>query len=463
MEARVTSMLAWDADHLIHWVIPVGMNAGFLVERGEGVSFYDSEGKKYLDGASQLTCIALGYRYNDEIADAAAQQLRRLPYLTNFWGFANPSTIECGQKLAALTPPGLDYFWFTNGGGESVETAFELSRKYWRNKGSGKYKIISLYNSYHGLYFGSASATGVAFGHFTEHYAPLVPGFVKAPSYYCYRCMLGREYPSCDIACARHLEQLIGFEGPETVAAFIAEPVHGTAGHIPAPPEYWPIVRDICSKHHVHLIADEVMTGFGRTGKAFAVDHWGVVPDMMTLAKGLTSAYLPFGAVATNEEIFAGLRGSFMGGTTYSGHPVAAAVSSKVLEIYVRDRIFEHAAEMGRYAMERLRSEFQPLAAVGDISGLGLQIGIEVVKHKAFREGFNPETGAMQGIAQKALEQGLLVRTSDESWSPGNRVSFSPPLVTTKAEIDCMLDILFPLVAELVPAEESRDAAEAKV
>jgi adenosylmethionine-8-amino-7-oxononanoate aminotransferase len=264
--------------------------------------------------------------------------------------------------------------------------------------------------------------------------------------------MLGHQYPECGIACAKHLEQMIQQEAPHTVAAFIAEPVHGTAGHIPPPPEYWPMVREICTKYDVLLISDEIMTGFGRTGKAFGVDNWGVKPDMMALAKGLTSSAIPFGAVAMNEMVYDGLRGSKLSGATYGTHVVGSAVSSKVLDIYVRDKVFENAARMGHYAMKRLKGEFLDLPCVGEVSGLGLMIGIEIVEDKANRRGFHPDSKTMYNLQEQALENGLFVRVSDQSWSSANRISFCPPLIITEEEIDKILDILYPLVADLRPS-----------
>jgi putrescine aminotransferase len=452
IDIKEDELLKWDANHLMHWVMPIGQNASIIIDKAKGVTLYDTKGKQYVDGASQLVCVTLGYRYNDEIAAAAAEQLKKLPYCMNFWGFTNLAMIECGQKLAKLTPEGLDHFCFTNGGSESTEISFQLARKYSNNKGMHKYKIISLYNSYHGVMYGSWTATGLSKGLFSSGFAPLVPGFIKAPSYYCYRCMLGLNYPKCGIECAKQLEKIIQLEGPDNIAAFIAEPVHGTAGHMPPPPEYWPLVRDICTRYDVLLIADEVMTGFGRTGKCFAVEHWGVKPDMMTLAKGITSSYIPFGALVMNDKVFDGLKGSIFAGATFSGHPVAAAVSSKVMDIYLRDKIFENAENMSKYAMEYIKAQFSPLPCVGEVSGLGLMIGIEIVEDKATKKGFDPASGVMHSIQDKALENGLFVRVSDQSWSSSNRISFCPPLVVTKEEIDKALDILYPIVAALKPS-----------
>ena len=452
MSINEKELLKWDANHIVHSITPVGENAGLIIERSDGISFYDTTGKEYLDAASQLVCMSLGYRHNDEIAAAAAEQIKKVPYMHNFWGFTNTATLDCAQRLAKITPEGLDHFSFTPGGSESIETAFQYARKYWKNKGSRKYKIVSLYNAYHGVFFGSFAASGLPDFATKEDYGPMPAGFVKAPSYYCYRCMLDLEYPQCGIECAKQLDKIIRQEGPHTVAAFIAEPVHGTAGHIPSPPEYWPMVREICSKHDVLLISDEVMTGFGRLGKPFGVDTWNVKPDMMALAKGITSSVIPFGALAMSEKVYEGLRGSKLGGTTYGTHVVGCAVASKVMEIYEREKIFENAARMGEYAMEQLRKRFlEKLPCVGEVSGYGLMIGIEIVEDKAAKRGFDPESKTMLNIQQKAFANGLFIRVSDQSWGPANRISFCPPLIVKKEEIDKILDILHPLVAALKP------------
>lgn len=443
-------LLRFDADHIVHWVIPVGENAGRIFNRAEGVTLFDTDGREYLDGSSQLVCVSLGYEYNEEIAEAAAEQLKKLPYMTTFWGFTSDILIEFAQRLVELTPDGLDHFCFTNGGSESTELAMQLSRLYWKRKNSRKYKIISLHNSYHGITYGAITATGVSKGWFTSGYAPVVPGFLRAPSYYCYRCMLDAKYPDCGIQCAKHLDKLIETEGAETIAAFIAEPEHGTAGDIPPAPEYWPIVREICDKHDILLIADEVMTGFGRTGRPFAVDHWDVKPDMITMGKGICSSFAPMGGIALNKKVYDGLQGAIIPGATYSGHPLAAAIANKVLEIYERDNVFENAAQVGEYALERLKRQFLKLPHVGEVSGKGLMLGIEIVEDKASKKGFDPESGIMTKIRDTALEKGLLIRVTDQSWSPSNRVSFGPPLTSTKEQVDQMLDVLYSVLQEVL-------------
>jgi len=263
--------------------------------------------------------------------------------------------------------------------------------------------------------------------------------------------MFGEEYPQCGIQCARYLAKVIEGEGQETVAAFIAEPVIGAAGMVPPPPEYWPMVREICTKYDVLLIADEVLTGFCRTGKMFAIEHWGIKPDMMTLGKGISSAYFPMGAVVYNEKVYEGLEGTALSGFTYSGHPVGCALATKAMEIYVRDKIADNVANVGKHLLDRLNAEFRPLPCVGDVSGLGLMGGMEIVADKATKRWFDPALQVVEGITSRALEKGLFLRGVTISRNISDRVVWSPPLIITKEEVDRGLDILKPIIAELKP------------
>jgi putrescine---pyruvate transaminase len=442
-------LIKWDEDHLMHSLYPTGKNCGIIWEEGRGVILKDTNGKEYLDFCAQLDCVNLGYS-QAELVSAAAEQMQKLSYAATFFGFSNKTSIECGMKLAELTPQGLDNFFFTAGGSESTELAFILSRVYWRNRGAeGKHKIISLYDSYHGMTFGARSCTGLGKGLLESGLVQKVPGFIHIPSFYCYRCMFGKEYPKCGIQCAKFLGEVIEKEGPETVAAFIAEPVMGATGMIPPPKEYWPMVRDICTKYNVLLIADEVMTGFCRTGRMFAVEHWEIKPDLMTLAKGITSAYFPVGAVVISDHVFKGLNGTIDAGFTYGGHPVGFAVATKAIEIYTRDKIVEHVEKLGKHIKERLVKEFLPLPCVGDITGIGFMGGIEIVADKKTKRVFDPALNVMENIKAKALERGLFIRTASITSSISDRVEWSCPLVMNSDEIDRAIDILKPIIAEI--------------
>ncbi|MFC1939682.1 aspartate aminotransferase family protein [Chloroflexota bacterium] len=447
---RTEELLRYDGEHIVHSRWPIGGNNGIVIDNSRGIYFRDTEGKEYIDGASQLLCVNLGYGQR-EIIDAVHKEMEKLQYGMLFHGFSNTAIIECSRKLSKIVPSGLDHFNFTTGGSESVDAALRLARLYWHAKGKNKFKVISLYDSYHGTAGAGLTATGSGRGFYERGAAPLMPGFIHIPSYYCYRCMLGLDYPDCNIRCARLLSEIIQKEGAESVAAFIAEPVLGVGGMIAPPPEYWPIIREICSKHEVLLIADEVMAGFGRTGKMFSLEHWGVRPDMMTMAKGITGAYLPFGAVAFSSEIWEALEGRNFVSYTYAGHPICAAVATKTIEIYDRDKVVENAAVVGKYALERLKQDFEPLSCVGEVGGLGLMLGIEIVADKATKTPFDRKLNIMQQLQDMALEKGLFVRTSDIGSTPGNRIAFAPPLIITTQEVDKALDILYRTVAGLKP------------
>ena len=444
----IEDLLKWDAAHLVHAYLPIGENRGKMFDKAKGVILQDTDGKEYIDFSSHVTCINLGYGQSELVA-AAAEQMQKLAYSTIFFGFSHRPSIECGMKLAELTPEGLDHFLFATGGSTSTEQASRLARLYWSNKGLSKHKIIALYGSWHGQTPGALSATGVGKDFFWKGVAPAVPGFIHIPPYYCYRCMFGKEYPQCGIQCAKHLAEVIEQEGPGTVAAFIAEPVIGAGGMIPPPPEYWPMVREICTNLDVLLITDEVMTGFCRTGKMFAVEHWGIKPDIMTVAKGITSAYFPLGAVVFNARVYQGVKGVVTSGFTYDGHPVGCAIATKAMEIYVRDKIAEKVAKASKHLMDRLTAEFLPLPCVGDITGLGLMGGIEIVADKTTKKVFAPELRVMERIRNQALENGLYIRAASINMALSDRIQWSPPLTITIEEVDRALDILRPIIADL--------------
>ncbi len=445
MTDELTSgFVSLDEEHIIHTVWPIKRKPRDIVfEQGQGIMLRDTEGREYIDGSSQLVNVNLGHSRR-EIIEAALAQMEKLPYTHTFSGFSNTAVIRCSQKLSEITPRGLNHFYFTSGGSESIETAIRMARLYWHEQGRDKYKIICLHGSYHGTSAAAATATSVGDKIFHRGFGPMVPGFVHIPSYYCYRCAFGLEYPSCGILCAKFLGETIEKEGPESVAAFLAEPEQGTIGFVAPPEEYWPMVREICTKYDVLLIDDEVMTGFGRTGKMFAIEHWKVIPDIMTLAKGITSAYLPFGAVAFSDGFWENLPAGnpLMHGFTYSGHPVCSAAAIATMDIYLKEGIPEHAAQVGKHALERLDAEFRPLPHVGDIGGLGLMIGVELVADKATRATI--PAGLPEQILKQARDKGLIIRIGRN-----NRVMIGPPLIITTKEMDQLLDILLPIVAGL--------------
>ena len=415
-----------------------------IIVKGEDCYVWDNKGNRYIDGFAGLQVVNIGHG-RKEVADAVYNQMRELEYWHSFFGFTTEPTVELAGKLAALTPGNLNVTHFVNSGSEGNDTAFKIARAYYKSKEKhGKYKIIYRNKAYHGMSMGAISANGF-YGNRVP-YEPLVPGFIRIPHCHCYRCPVGKEYPSCDIGCAYALEQIILEEGPDSVAAFIADPVQGTiGGYVPAVKEYFPIIREICDKYDVLFICDEVITGFGRTGKMFGIEHYpGVKPDMMVVAKGLSSGYVPLGAVIVSEEIAETLAENvFMHGYTYGGHPVAAACALANIEILQRERLVENAAEVGAYIGEKLNSFVDQFPFVGEVRATGMLYGLELVKDKKTKEPFPPNfaTRAMD----IARDKGLLMRIS----TGGLANLLCPPLTMTKAIADDMIDILKETYTEL--------------
>lgn len=441
---RTNELLELDLKHLLHPVTPVGQNAGRIFERAEGVMLYDTEGKEYMDLASQLVSVNLGHG-RKEIIDAAIAQMKKYQYGTTFYGLSNIPSIECSQKLAGLTQTGLNHFHYCSGGSEANENAFRIARQYWQKKGTRKDRIISLYNSYHGITLGTGSSSGLGGGMIYAYTGPMEYGFFHTPNYDCYKCSLGLEYPSCNIACAHLIGQVIENEGQGTIAAFIAEPIQGSGGAIAPPPEYWPIVRKICTEHEVLLIADEVMSGWARSGPLFAMENWSVVPDIMTTAKGITGGYLPFGVTAINDEIYETLKDDYLWcGYTYSCNPTCAAAAVAAMEVYVKEKISEHVIEVGKHIDERLKAEFLTLPYVGALNGQGFFRAMRLVKDKTSK---TPADGSVtKEVQQKGFENGLFLRIGAAGIP---NVFFCPPLIATQEEVDRGLDILLRIISDI--------------
>lgn len=443
---RTRDLLDIDRRHLVHGFGVVGEeDIGPVIEYAEGIKCWDTEGNAYFDAASQQTSNTLGHGQKD-IINAICEQAKKLQFAHLLSRQSNVPVIELAAELAKVAPAGMGHFFFTNGGSEAVETAFKLSRLYWSKKGKGKFKFISLQNGFHGAGLGSVPATRAGSGTFWTGFAPLAPGFVQAPHFYCQHCPFHLKYPGCNILCARYLENIIRAEGEDSVAAYIAEPVMGAAGNIAPPPEYFPIICKICNDYDVFLIGDEVQTGFGRTGKMWGQEHTGVNWDLMPVAKAITGCYFPFGATLISDRIYEGLRETMLWhGFTQHGNPIGAAAAKAALNLIAKDKLVENAAVVGSYVMERLQRELKPLSNVIDISGQGLMLGIELVRNKVTREPF--DTATMGRWQRELLKKGLYVRLSlAKDYS---RIRFNPPIITTQKEADEMLDILLAALAEL--------------
>jgi putrescine---pyruvate transaminase len=398
----------------------------------------DLEGRQFIDGLSGLWNVNIGHG-RAEIGDAVHEQISRLAFAPSFFGFSNLPSIGLAKKLIDMTPPHLTRVFYTSGGSETNESAFKIARYYFKLNGQPeRFKIISRHQAYHGVSMGALSATGIQ-GH-RAMAEPLVPGFSFIPAPYCYRCELGLSYPTCELACAKALEQQLLAEGPDTVAAFIGEPVMGAGGAIVPPPEYWPTIEAICRKYGLLLILDEVITGFGRTGKRFALEHWDLRPDMLSLAKGISSGYVPLGASVITEEIYRDLvekappGAPFPHGFTYNGHPVACVAALKNLDIMEQEQLIAQAAEVGAYFQDRLRS-FLDHPLVGDVRGIGLIAGVELVRDQATKERFEPLGRAGALVTRLAFDRGLICRGILDT------IAFAPPLCITKSEVDDVLRV----------------------
>ena len=398
---------------------------------GKGCHVTDALGNTYLDAMSGLWLKNVGYGQT-EIADAAYQQMLKLTYMP--MGTTTEPAIRLSEKIASITPGDLSRCFFTSGGSESVETALKLSRAYFKRIGEpGRIKFISRKESYHGATFGALALGGSSL-HPKSDYEPLMPGAFHAPQPYFYRCEYGSSTPEeCAERCVNAIEDIIKFQGPDSVAAVIAEPVSSPQGAIVPPPNYWPRLREVCDKYGCLLIADEVITGFGRTGKMFACEHWDITPDMMTVAKGITSGYIPMGGAILRKPIadafIGGPKAAFRHVITFGGHPVAAAASLKNIEIMEREGMVENSARMGLYLLDGLEELKEKHPIIGDARGLGLMCGLEFVKDRQTKEQFPADADLGPRLTQGFADERVLLRGGDV-------MNIMPPLCVTAGEIE---------------------------
>ncbi len=444
---RTQQLIQADLKYHVHPFCVVGETPEIVLEKSHGIYLVDTEGKEYIDLSSQLVCSNLGHKCK-AIIDAVTEAMNSIDYVTSYYGITNPYTIELSRKLAEIMPGSLRHFFYTSGGSEAIDSALKIARSYWYYKGQpNKYKIISLYHCYHGLSGYSTHVTGLGAGIMHNPFGPPPPGFLRVPSYYSYRSMFG-DVPDSGMLSARFLENVIREEGPDSIAVFIAEPILGSAGVIEPPPEWWPTVMEICNRYNILLITDEVMTGFARTGKMFASEHWNIRPDIMTMAKGITGSVIPFAAVAFTDEVYSAFKGKlFAHGFTYTGHPIGCAAAIAAIDYYAKENLVEHAAELGKHIKERLENEFFPLPCVGVVEGRGLFQAIELVNNKETKQPLHRE--ARDELWRKLFEYGLFTRLVGPR---GNRLQICPPCIITLEEVDKALDILKPIIADLKPS-----------
>ena len=458
---------AWakrDAKHLIHPVTPpaeIERGGARVVVEGDGWMITDDRGRELIDGFAGLWCVAVGHA-NPEIIEAVQEQMETLEYFTTFHGQSHPKAIELAEKLASMMPPeyGLNHVMFSSGGSEANETNIKLVRMYWAVQGQERrYVIVGSNHGYHGLTIATMTATGIH--PMRWNFGPEAPGFAHIPAPYCFKCELDLEYPTCGLACADAFERLVEEQGAENIAAFIAEPVIGAGGIIPPPEGYFQRIREICDTYGILLIVDEVVTGFGRGGTMFGFERYGVRPDVVTMAKGITSGYLPLGASMISDHIYDTIRANLhemmpiSHGFTYSGHPTCCAAALANLEIIERENLAQNAAEVGEYLIGQMRDRLGHFESVGEIRGVGLMIGIDLVADRATKRGFTMPHSACSLVEHEAWERGLYCRAMGME-----TVGLAPPLTITREVCDRMVDILVEsfeaMEAQLMPAERAR-------
>ena len=400
-----------------------------IITHAKGVYLWDSEGHKILDGMAGLWCVAIGYG-RDELAEAASKQMRELPYYNLFFMTAHPPVLELSKAIAEIAPEGMNHVFFTGSGSEGNDTMLRMVRHHWAIKGQpNKKTIISRKNGYHGSTVAGASLGGMTYMH--EQGDLPIPGITHIPQPYWFGEGGDMSPEEFGIWAANQLEEKILELGVDTVGAFIAEPIQGAGGVIVPPATYWPRIKEILAKYDILFVADEVICGFGRTGEWFGSDFYDLKPDMMTIAKGLTSGYIPMGGLIVRDEVVAVLNegGDFNHGFTYSGHPVAAAVALENIRILREEKIVEKVhAETAPYLQKRLR-ELNDHPLVGEVRGVGMLGAIELVQDKATRKRYEGR-GVGMICRQFCFDNGLIMR------AVGDTMIISPPLVISKDEID---------------------------
>jgi putrescine---pyruvate transaminase len=437
MAAQPRTTLEWQQLDSAHHVHPftdakaLAKNGVRVITRADGAYVWDSDGNRILDGMAGLWCVNVGYG-RQELVDAAARQMQELPYYNSFFQTATPSQIELGQVLAEVTPPGLDHFFFANSGSEANDTVIRIARHYWYLQGKPKKRtFIGRTMAYHGSTLAAVSLGGMPHMHALDKI--LLPEFahIPHPHWYTLGGDLSRE--EFGLASARALEAKIIELGPDNVAAFIGEPVQGAGGVIDPPSTYWPEIQRICRKYDILLVADEVICGFGRTGEWFGSQTYRIEPDLMPMAKGLSSGYLPISAVAMNKRVFEAVRegGLLAHGYTYSGHPAACAVAIANIKLIQRERLVERVREdIAPYCRARLQELADQHPIVGELRGVGLLAGLQLVKDKAKRTVFTTEDDAANKCRDLCLNNNLIMR------AVGQTMVLSPPLIITRAQVD---------------------------
>ena len=422
-----------------------------LISHGKGVYLYDTDGNRYLDACAGVHVVSIGHGV-EEVVEAMREQASKVAFA--YGKFLSVPQIELAEKIAAMAPAGLNRVFFISGGSEATEAALKMARKYHVETGNPKkYKIITRWQSWHGNTIGALSMSGRS--PWREDFVPYLLDFPHISPCYPYRCAYCRDTGVCKLACAEELERVIKQEGSEYIAAFIAEPVLGTSAcGVAPPPDYFPMIRDICDRHNVLMIVDEVVTGFGRTGLDFGIQHWDVVPDIMCTGKGLSSGYTPIAATVAHERIYDAIYATapaFVHGHTYGGNPLSCATALAVQSYIETHDLVRHCAEMGDLMLEKMLP-LQELPIVAEVRGKGLLIGVEFVADKDTRAPFDPSLGVTSRVVEGVFDKGVAIMPGAPGLIDGvegDHIAVSPPFTITPAEVDIAVDAITATVREL--------------
>lgn len=440
-KSRVEELKELDKKHFLHPITPLKdqqeRGPDIIFNTAEGIRVKDVEGNEYIDGVSALWNVNVGYG-REELAKAASDQMKKLSYASSFFNQSHEVVIRLSEKLAEIAPGDLDVSFFTSGGSESNETAFKIVRHYWKLKGRPeKSKVIGLYNGYHGVAMGTTSATGV--DHFSDMITEVAPGFFHAIPHLLEAEQGDKSHPQYD----KSIRGIVEREGADTIAAIILEPVQGVGG-VNVPPEgYLQALRQICDENDIMLITDEIITAFGRTGKMFGVENWDVVPDIMCLAKGITSGYIQLGAVMLSSELRDALaemsEGPMFHGFTYSGHPTACAVSLRNIQIIEEEGLVENSRVMGEKMLEGLKYLEETHRTTGSARGVGLLGAIQMYKDPDAKENFDPMMGVAEQVVGECKSRGLILRPLAFGM---DAVAVAPPLITGEEDVELIIEKL---------------------
>ncbi len=421
-----------------------------FITRGDGIYLYDTGGKRYLDAAAGVHVVSIGHGVK-EIVDAMEEQASKVCF--TYGRFLTQSQVDLAEKITELAPEGLSRVFYVSGGSEATEAAMKIARKYHIETGNPKkYKVIARWQGWHGNTIGALSMSGRT--PWREDYVPYLLDFPHIPPPFCYRCPYGQTHPDCRLSCADELERVITQEGSEYISAFIAEPILGTsAAGVTPPPDYYPAIREICDRHNVLLIIDEVVTGFGRTGLNFGIEHWKVTPDIMATGKGLSSGYTPIAATIAHERLYDAIYSestSFTHGHTYGGNPLSCAVALAVQNYIQEHNLVSRCAEMGELMLHKLR-DLQELPIVGEVRGKGLLIGMEFVADKNKGTPFDASKDVTSMIVNSAFENGVLIMPGAPglvNGVSGDHIAISPPFTINEDEVSVVVNVLGEAIEE---------------